>query len=97
MTQGTIDTINRQTKAKGQPEGSMFSNIDMRTIISDFDALLQELDPEFDDNDTDNNSYLTSDNLTVKGNHAMGDVDPININAKIQENNFNIEFSIAQN
>ena len=43
----------------------MFGNIGMKTTINDLDTSPDEIDQEFDNDDANDKSYLTSDDSTV--------------------------------
>ena len=65
MTQLTLDTINRQGKEEDQPEGIIFGDINMETTVSDLDASPDEVNPQFNNVNADDKSYLTSDDSPV--------------------------------
>ena len=77
MIQLTADTINKQGKAEDQPESIIFGGINMKTTINDLDASPDEFDPELDNDDAGDKSYLTSDDSTVEGDHDVDKDDPI--------------------
>ena len=65
MTQETVDTINIQATAEGRPKGIIFSDIKKETTINDLDVSPDKDNTELNDDDADDKSYLTSNDLTV--------------------------------
>ena len=73
MTQITVDLVNRQAKQEGQPDGMIFCDIDGVTTFDDLEAAPDGDDSEFDDDDADDRSDLTSDDQkSMDGDNELG-------------------------
>ena len=62
----------------------------METTINDFDASCDEVNPKFNNDNTNDESYFTSDDSTVKGDHDVNEDDPTIHEDNLQENYFNV-------
>jgi hypothetical protein len=75
MTNKIIETINDQCSNEDQPDGIIFGNINNITTILDLKAGDEgEEEPEFDDGNASDRSYLPKDDdSTLSGDHDLPD------------------------
>ena len=67
-----LDLINQQAKQEGQLDGMIFCNIDGVTPLDDLEVAPGGDDLEFEYDDADDQSYLTSDDQSMDGDNELG-------------------------
>ena len=67
MLERIITKLNKDAASEDQQDGVVYGDIDNLNTINDLEALPDEENPEFADDDTEDRSYTTSDDSTCDG------------------------------